>query len=72
MSTKESLSKKAVSERNEKQQTTRWFPSLSTICFAKSGPASFQQQVMGDYLVSADTPKRVLEVLQLGISVSYK
>ena len=70
--TEESLSKKPDSERKKKQQTNRWVTSLSTICFARNRGANLQQQVMGYYLVSANTPKRVLEVLhQLGVSVSY-
>jgi len=57
VSTEEHLSKKTPSERNEKQQITRWVTSLSTICFAKSRCANLQQQIMGYYLVSANTPK---------------
>ena len=61
-----------VAQRREKRQTNRWVTSLSTICYARRRGANLQQQVMGYYLVSANTPKRVLEVLhQLGISVSY-
>jgi hypothetical protein len=59
--------------RRLKQQTARWVTALSTLCYAKKKSANLQQQVMGYYLVSANTPKRVLEVLhQLGVSVSYK
>ena len=65
--------RKEKKERIENQQTNRWVMSLSIICFAKNRFANLQQQVIGYYLVSANTSKRVLEVLcQLGISVSYK
>jgi hypothetical protein len=70
-STEGYLEKKAA--RILKQQTARWVTALSTLCYAKKNSANLQQQVMGYYLVSANIPKRVLEVLhQLGVSVSYK
>lgn len=56
-----------------KQKTGRWVTALSTICYAAKRSANLHQMVMGYYLVAANTPKRVLEVLhQLGVSVSYK
>src|SRR5579859_512775 len=55
-----------------RQQAGRWVTAFSTLCYAKIRSANLQQQVVGYYLVSANTPKRVLEVLhQPGISVSY-
>jgi hypothetical protein len=69
--TEASISKKV--ERREKKRTNRWVMSLSIICFARTWGANLQQMIMGYYLVSANTPKRVLTVLhQLGITVSYK
>ena len=69
-SAQESLEKKAV--RIQKQQTVRWVTAFSTMCYAKSSSANLYQIVLGYYLVSANTPKRVFEVLHLlGVSVSY-
>ncbi|TMC24704.1 MAG: hypothetical protein E6J34_00115 [Chloroflexi bacterium] len=66
------LSKTAQREWRERQRTNRWIMSLSIICYAKIQKVNLQQQVMGYYLMSGNTPKRVFEVLhQLGMSVSY-
>jgi Family of unknown function (DUF6589) len=69
-SAQEPLEKKAL--RRQKQQTVRWVTAFSTMCYAKKSSANLYQMVLGYYLVSANTPKRVFEVLHsLGISVSY-
>lgn len=70
LSAEERLEKKT--RRRRKQQTVRWVTAFSTMCYAKNRNANLHQIVMGYYLVSANTPKRVFEVLHaLGLSVSY-
>jgi hypothetical protein len=59
-------------ERRRKRETVRWVTALSTMCYAKKRTANLLQMVMGYYFLSANTPKRVFEVLHAqGLSVSY-
>ena len=59
--------------RKSKRQAVILTTVLSSLCYARNQHSNSVQLQMGYYLLSANTPKRVIEVLhQLRISVCYK